>query len=98
MRSITTAGDVHTQTGMAVHTYVATTPMVDEYFCNADGELLIVPDMGSLAIFTELGRLELGVGEIAVIPRGVKFTVDPPASVRMPVMRVVRAAAAIAVL
>ncbi len=77
MRTITTAGDVHTQLGMAVHVYVATAPMRDEFLCNADGELLIVPDTGNLAIFTELGRLEVGIGEIAVIPRGIKFTVAP---------------------
>lgn len=77
MRTITTAGDVHTQTGMAIHTYVATRAMADEYFSNADGELLIVPDTGILAIATELGRIDLGVGEIAIIPRGVKFTVVP---------------------
>lgn len=77
MRTITTAGDVHTQLGMATHVYIATAPMVAEYFCNADGELLIVPEMGALAIFTELGKLEVGVGEIAVIPRGIKFSADP---------------------
>ncbi len=57
IRTITTAGDVNTQVGMAIHTYVANAPMLDEYFCNADGELLIVPEMGGLSIFTELGRL-----------------------------------------
>ena len=77
IRTITTAGDVNTQVGMAIHTYVANAPMLDEYFCNADGELLIVPEMGGLSIFTELGRLEIGAGEITIIPRGLKFSVDP---------------------
>jgi homogentisate 1,2-dioxygenase len=77
LRTMTTAGDVYTQTGMAAHIYEVTAPMRDEVFYNADGELLIVPESGGLHIFTELGRLEIGAAEIAVIPRGMKFKVDP---------------------
>ena len=77
MKTMTTAGDVYTQTGMAAHIYHATAPMGDEVFYNADGELLIVPETGRLHIFTELGRLEISAAEIAVIPRGMKFKVDP---------------------
>jgi len=76
---MTTAGDVHTQTGMAAHIYQVTAPMDEEVFYNADGELLIVPEIGKLHIFTELGRLEIGAAEIAVIPRGTKFKVAPVA-------------------
>jgi homogentisate 1,2-dioxygenase len=39
--------------------------------------LMIVPDTGRLLLFTELGRLEIGPGEIAVIPRGMKFQASP---------------------
>ncbi len=77
LHTITTAGDVFTQVGMASHLYFVNAPMVDEYFFNADGELLIAPQAGRLSIFTELGRIEAGPGEIAVIPRGMKFKVDP---------------------
>ena len=77
MRTITTAGDVYTQTGMAAHLYFVTAPMIDDYFFNADGELLIVPETGRLLIFTELGRIEAGAGDIAVVPRGTKFKVEP---------------------
>jgi homogentisate 1,2-dioxygenase len=77
MRSVTTAGDVYTQVGMAAHVYLVTTAMVDDYFYNADGELLIVPQTGQLLIFTELGRITIGPGEIAVVPRGMKFKVEP---------------------
>src|SRR5439155_262227 len=35
-----------------------------------------VPQDGRLVVFTELGRIELGPGEICVIPRGVKFKVE----------------------
>ena len=75
--TITTAGDVHTQVGMASHLYFVNAPMVDDYVFNADGEMLIAPQAGSLSLFTELGRIEIGPGEIAVIPRGMKFRVEP---------------------
>lgn len=77
MRTITTAGDVHAQTGMATHLYLITAPMQDEYFYNADGELLLVPQEGRLRLATELGVIELGPAEIAVLPRGLKFSVAP---------------------
>ncbi len=75
MRTMTTAGDVHTQTGMAAHVFHVTQDMDDDYFMNADGELLIVPQTGALEIATELGRLAIAPGDIAVIPRGMKFKV-----------------------
>jgi len=75
LRTIATAGDVNTQTGMAAHVYAATQAMVDDYFYDADGELLIVPQIGKLEIATELGIIAIGPGEIAVVPRGVKFKV-----------------------
>jgi homogentisate 1,2-dioxygenase/fumarylacetoacetase-like protein len=73
MRTMTTAGDVHTQTGMAAHVFQVTRNMEDDYFMNADGELLIVPQAGGLDIATELVRIGAGPGDIAVIPRGMKF-------------------------
>ncbi|MGC2225283.1 MAG: homogentisate 1,2-dioxygenase [Methylocella sp.] len=76
MRTMTTAGDVHTQTGMAAHIFQVTQDMEEDYFMNADGELLIVPQTGALEIATELGRLDAGPGDIAVIPRGMKFKVE----------------------
>ncbi|MEJ1156966.1 homogentisate 1,2-dioxygenase [Prosthecomicrobium sp. N25] len=77
MRTMTTAGDVYTQVGMAAHVYLATAPMVDEVFFSADGELLVVPETGRLLFATELGRIEVGPGEIAVLPRGLKFRAEP---------------------
>jgi len=77
LRTMTTAGDVYTQAGMAAHVYLVTAPMVDDYFYNADGEMLIAPQTGRLLIFTELGKIEVGAGDIAVVPRGMKFKVEP---------------------
>jgi homogentisate 1,2-dioxygenase len=68
-------GDPAMQTGVAIHLYAANTSMHDRFFYNADGELLIVPQLGALRFHTELGILETAPGEICVIPRGVKFHV-----------------------
>ena len=76
MRTMTTGGDAATLAGMGAHVYLATRSMRDEYFYNADGEMLIVPQQGRLRIFTEFGLIEIEPGEIAVIPRGVKLRVE----------------------
>ena len=69
-------------TGCAIHLYAANRSMEDRYFYNADGELLLVPQLGTLKIATELGTLQVEPQEIAVIPRGVRFQVrlDGPAA------------------
>ncbi len=75
-------GDVGTQAGIGVHVYVCNQDMTQRFFYNADGELLIVPQQGALRLRTEFGLLDAKPGEIAVIPRGVKFQVrlgDPVA-------------------
>jgi len=69
------SGDPASQAGLAVHLYRANRSMSERYFCCADGELMFVPQEGGLVIFTELGRLAVAPGEIAVVPRGVKFQV-----------------------
>ena len=71
-------GDLRTRTGMAVHLYAATSSMTDRYFVDADGELLFVPEQGTLVLHTELGPLQLGPGEIGLVPRGIRFRVDLP--------------------
>lgn len=76
--TMATNGDVRVQQGMAVHLFCANRNMDARYFCDADGELLIVPQQGALMVFTEMGILQVGPGEIAVIPRGIKFRVDLP--------------------
>ncbi|MFC5430106.1 homogentisate 1,2-dioxygenase [Paraburkholderia denitrificans] len=71
-------GSAASMSGCAIHLYAANRPMVDRFFYNADGELLIVAQHGRLAIATEMGRLDVEPFEIAVIPRGVRFTVALP--------------------
>jgi homogentisate 1,2-dioxygenase len=69
-------GDPALQTGVAIHVYAANTSMEDRFFYDADGELLIVPQLGALLVRTELGILRVQPGEICVVPRGVKFRVE----------------------
>lgn len=76
MCTMTTAGDVNTQVGMASHIYLVTQSMVDEYFYSADSELLIVPQEGKLRFCTELGVIDIEPQEIAVIPRGLVYRVE----------------------
>jgi homogentisate 1,2-dioxygenase len=71
-------GAASARSGVAVHIYRATKPMDHRVFFDADGELLIVPQMGRLLLATELGLMEAIPGEVAVIPRGVKFRVTLP--------------------
>ncbi len=62
--------------GIGIHIYAANRSMQDRFFYNADGELLIVPELGGLRVHTELGILEVAPKDICVIPRGVKFRVN----------------------
>jgi homogentisate 1,2-dioxygenase len=68
-------GEAAYRDGVSVHVYRANRSM-QRIFWNADGELLIVPQLGRLLLATELGRLPLAPGEIAVIPRGMRFRVE----------------------
>lgn len=76
MRTITTAGDVNTQVGMASHVYLITESMVDDYFYSADSEMLIVPQQGRIRFYTELGIIDLEPKEIAILPRGLVYRVE----------------------
>jgi homogentisate 1,2-dioxygenase len=68
-------GDVGAGAGIGVHLYSANRSMERRVFQNSDGELLIVPQQGTLQITTELGRLEVPPGHVALIPRGLRFAV-----------------------
>ncbi len=78
LRTVTTAGDAGTQTGMAAHLAFVTRPMTDEYVSDADGELLVVAQDGALRFATEFGVIDIAPGEVCVIPRGVVFRVELP--------------------
>jgi len=62
--------------GVAIHLYRASRSMVDRVFANADGELLIIPQSGALRVVSELGKIDVAPGWVALIPRGVRFRVE----------------------
>ena len=74
--TLATCGDARMGAGIGCHVYVANRSMEHRYFANGDGELLIVPQEGTLLIFTELGRLFIRPGEVALIPRNISFSVQ----------------------
>ena len=63
--------------GVAVHVYRAARDM-ERYFFDADGELLFIPQQGRLSLLTEMGRLDVSPGEVALVPRGVRFRARLP--------------------
>ena len=78
LRTAAGNGSPEQQSGCGIHWCVANRSMVDRYFYDADGELLIVPQLGRLRLATELGLLDIEPQQIAVIPRGLRFRVELP--------------------
>jgi homogentisate 1,2-dioxygenase len=76
--TIAANGDVEAQTGIAIHQYATSKSMTERYFVNADGEMLLVPELGALMLHTEMGILRVAPGEIAVLPRGIRWRVGLP--------------------
>jgi homogentisate 1,2-dioxygenase len=72
-------GSPDTHAGCGIYLYAANQSMGKRFFYSADGEWLIVPELGALRIDTELGRIGIEPQEIAVIPRGLRFRIDAPA-------------------
>lgn len=78
IKTVAGSGDPIMGDGVAMHMYLANASMDKRAFVNADGELLIVPQQGTLDIWTEYGKLWVQPGEIVVIQRGQRFTVLLP--------------------
>lgn len=81
MRSIAVNGCAQMHTGMAAHLYLVNRSMQRRALVNADGQMLVVPQDGALTLTTELGVLAVAPGDIALLPRGLAFSVavDAPA-------------------
>ena len=75
MHLLGSSGDPSTKSGLAIYMYMFARDMHDSYLYNADGDFLIVPQEGTLEVRTELGRLSVKPQDIAVVPRGVVFSV-----------------------
>lgn len=69
-------GDATLKEGLAVHQYEFNMNMEREAFVNHDGELLVVPQQGTLNVKTELGSLLVKPGSIVVLPPGIRFSVE----------------------
>ncbi len=76
------AGSPRLRRGFALHVYTANRSMDDRAFCSTDGHLLILPQLGTLTLLTELGTLSVSPGQLAVIPKGIRFSVLLDASAR----------------
>jgi homogentisate 1,2-dioxygenase len=76
LRSIVVNGDADAQSGVAAHLWLANRSMGRRAIVNADGEMLLVPQQGTVRVTTELGVLDAKPGEIVLIPRGLVFKVD----------------------
>jgi homogentisate 1,2-dioxygenase len=75
LHTVAINGDAQAHIGVGIHVMVANTSMLHSAFMNADGEMLFVPQQGNITFITELGRLDVAPGEIAVMPRGIVFKV-----------------------
>lgn len=69
-------GQLHLHQGGATHLFAINKSMQNRCFVNHDAEMLIILYAGELLIKTEFGLLTLSAQEIAVMPRGVKFSVE----------------------
>lgn len=76
------SGCASTKEGLAIHIYTASTSMTDTCLANADGDFLIVPQLGALDIVTEFGKMHVAPGEICVVQRGIRFSVNLPQGVQ----------------
>lgn len=82
IRTISGAGGPALKDGLAIHVFAFNASMEDECFYNSDGDLLIVPQEGELTLKTEFGLLKVAPKEIAVVQRGIKFSVEVAGPVR----------------
>jgi homogentisate 1,2-dioxygenase len=77
LTTVAVGGSAADQAGVAIHAFVTSAPMTRRALCSADGESLLLPDEGELEVRTEFGRLVVGPGDVLLLPRGVRFQVNP---------------------
>jgi homogentisate 1,2-dioxygenase len=76
LTTLAACGDARAHHGVGVHLFAANRSMEGRVFYDADGELLFVAQDGAFTLFTEFGRLAVAPGEVAVVPRGVRFRLE----------------------
>lgn len=77
VRTVCGVGSAIEQRGLHIHLYSFNKAMGSRYFMNADGDFLFVLQSGCLQVKTEMGTIEAEPGEIVIVPRGIKFQVNP---------------------
>ncbi|KAG5864304.1 hypothetical protein JTB14_002781 [Gonioctena quinquepunctata] len=82
LNTVCGAGDIRCKQGLAIHVYACNASMKKRAFYNADGDFLIVPQIGDLQITTEFGKLLVKPNEIVVIQQGMRFKIDVSAPSR----------------
>lgn len=75
LRPIGGAGKAELRRGFALYTYAVNRSMEERAFYTADGNLLLIPDSGRVTLLTELGVLKLAPGAVALVPKGLRFSV-----------------------
>lgn len=75
--TLAVTGSCAARAGGAVHAYAIAQDDQAGVFSNADAEMLWVPTSGTTQLHTEFGVLHVAPGEIALVPRGVKFLATP---------------------
>lgn len=75
LHTVCGAGDPRMRQGVAIHVYLCNVSMKNNAFYNADGDFLIVPQLGPLQITTEFGKMRVEPNEICVVQQGMRFSV-----------------------
>src|ERR1700728_2344689 len=63
-------GSPEDHSGCAIYLYAANQPMRQRFFYSADGEMLIVPQLGTLRLDNGHGQPRIDAQEVARLPRG----------------------------
>lgn len=56
LKTLAGNGEPTLREGLAIHIYTANASMKNKAFCNNDGDMLILPQLGRLDIQTEFGQ------------------------------------------
>ncbi|XP_031569436.1 homogentisate 1,2-dioxygenase-like [Actinia tenebrosa] len=76
LKTVCGAGDPCSRHGVAIHVYTCNVSMTNKCFYSSDGDLLIVPQQGTILVTTEFGKMQVKPNEICVIQLGIRFSID----------------------
>lgn len=78
LRSFAGAGDASSCHGFSTYLWAASASMEDRSFVSMDGDMILAPSTGRHIVRTELGELEVKVGELVLLRRGMTFSIALP--------------------